>query len=201
LPPASASTKNQPPIQLIIGLGNPGPEYEQTRHNAGFWFVDEIVRQYHSDFRNESKFSGQVSRPNVAGKDVWLLKPGTYMNLSGQAAQAMMNFYKLKPQDILVVHDELDLEPGVIRLKQGGGHGGHNGLRDLIQKLGSKEFNRLRVGIGHPGNKNQVTDYVLKRAAKEDVQKIQHGLDLAIGIIPRLLQGEFEKAMNELHSK
>lgn len=188
-------------IKLIIGLGNPGPEYEQTRHNAGFWFVDELARQYHSDFRSESKFSGYVSKPNIAGQDIWLLKPDTYMNLSGQAAQAMMNFYKISVEDVLVVHDELDLEPGIVRLKQGGGHGGHNGLRDLIQKLGSKEFRRLRVGIGHPGNKHQVTNYVLKPAAKEDMQKIEKGLNEALRIVPLLLQGEFEQAMNELHSK
>ncbi len=188
-------------IKLIIGLGNPGSEYEQTRHNAGFWFVDELARQYHSEFRSESKFSGLVSKPNVAGQDIWLLKPNTFMNLSGQAAQAMMNFYKIPVQEILVVHDELDLEPGIVKLKQGGGHGGHNGLRDLIQKLGSKEFRRLRVGIGHPGNKHQVTDYVLKRATKEDLQKIEAGLNEALSLVPLLLQGEFEQAMNELHSK
>jgi PTH1 family peptidyl-tRNA hydrolase len=187
-------------VQLIVGLGNPGAQYEQTRHNAGFWFVEEVARQYGVVFRPESKFSGEVARIQVGGRDCWLLKPGTFMNRSGQAIQAIANFYKISPQSILVVHDELDLPAGVAKLKVGGGHGGHNGLRDTIAKIGA-EFARLRLGIGHPGHRDQVVDYVLKAPSKIDRQKLDDAIYEASRIVPDLLQGDFAKAMQQLHTQ
>jgi PTH1 family peptidyl-tRNA hydrolase len=187
-------------VQLIVGLGNPGAQYEQTRHNAGFWFVEEVARQYGAVFRPESKFSGEVARIQVGGRDCWLLKPGTFMNRSGQAIQAIANFYKISPQSILVVHDELDLPVGVAKLKVGGGHGGHNGLRDTIAKIGA-EFARLRLGIGHPGHRDQVVDYVLKAPSKIDRQKLDDAIYEASRIVPDLLQGDFAKAMQQLHTQ
>jgi PTH1 family peptidyl-tRNA hydrolase len=187
-------------VQLIVGLGNPGAQYEQTRHNAGFWFVEEVARQYGAVFRPESKFSGEVARIQVGGRDCWLLKPGTFMNRSGQAIQAIANFYKISPQSILVVHDELDLPAGVAKLKVGGGHGGHNGLRDTIAKIGA-EFARLRLGIGHPGHRDQVVDYVLKAPSKIDRQKLDDAIYEASRIVPDLLQGDFAKAMQQLHTQ
>lgn len=152
-------------IDLIVGLGNPGSKYEQTRHNAGFWFVEEIARLKGAHFRPEAKFSGDVCKVVLEGRDIWLLKPNTFMNLSGQSVNKLASFYKIPKDNILVAHDELDLDPGVVRLKTGGGHGGHNGLRDIINHLG-KEFQRLRIGIGHPGSRDDVVDYVLHRASK-----------------------------------
>jgi PTH1 family peptidyl-tRNA hydrolase len=189
----------QNPIRLIAGLGNPGPKYEQTRHNAGFWFVDEIARRYNAEFRKEAKFHGLACKVTIDGQDVWLLKPDTFMNLSGQAVNALAGFYKIPPASILVVHDELDLPPGTARLKHEGGHGGHNGLRDLIQKLGTREFKRLRIGIGHPGHKDQVHDYVLKNPSKQDKQDMDNAIDDAARLIPEIVAGDFEKAMNDLH--
>jgi len=148
-------------IKLIVGLGNPGKQYENTRHNAGFWFVEEVARQYQLQFRPETKFLGEVARVQSNGHDVWLLKPMTFMNRSGQSIQSLANFYKISPDQILVVHDELDLSPGTAKLKSGGGHGGHNGLRDTIAALGTPAYLRLRLGIGHPGHRDQVVDYVL----------------------------------------
>lgn len=187
-------------VQLIVGLGNPGAQYEQTRHNAGFWFVEEVARQYGAVFRPESKFSGEVARIQAGGRDCWLLKPGTFMNRSGQAIHAIANFYKISPQSILVVHDELDLPAGVAKLKVGGGHGGHNGLRDTIAKVGA-EFARLRLGIDHPGHRDQVVDYVLKAPSKIDRQKLDDAIYEASRIVPDLLQGDFAKAMQQLHTQ
>lgn len=186
-------------VQLIVGLGNPGAQYEQTRHNAGFWFVEEVARQYGAVFRPESKFSGEVARIQIDGRDCWLLKPATFMNRSGQAIQAIANFYKIAPQAILVVHDELDLPAGVAKLKAGGGHGGHNGLRDTIAKMGA-EFVRLRLGIGHPGHRDEVVDYVLKAPSKIDRQKLDDAIYAASRIVPELVQGELAKAMQQLHT-
>lgn len=186
-------------VKLIAGLGNPGPEYEDTPHNAGFWFVDEVARQYHAVFKFEKKFHGEVAKFNVGGQDVWLLKPNTYMNLSGQAVQALANFFKIDTQNILVAHDDLDLPPGTARLKEGGGHGGHNGLRDIVSKMGGNGFQRLRIGIGHPGDKNRVTSHVLKKAAKDDRIAIDNAIDAALNVLPEVLDGELPKAMNELH--
>jgi PTH1 family peptidyl-tRNA hydrolase len=186
-------------IALIVGLGNPGKEYEATRHNAGFWFVDAIARQQRLSFKPEKKFHGQLARFTLAGQDVWLLKPDTYMNLSGQAVQAVCQFYKIPLEQILVAHDELDLEPGVVRLKKGGGHGGHNGLRDIMQRMG-KEFYRLRIGIGHPGHKEKVTGHVLNKVSADDERAIEYAIDEALRVLPEVIGGDMQKAMNQLHS-
>jgi len=188
-------------IQLIVGLGNPGPKYEQTRHNVGFWFVENIAQQQGAVFRNESKFHGDIAKLTLEGSQIWLLKPTTFMNNSGQSIGAVSRFYKIPPQAILVVHDELDLPVGIAKLKNSGGHGGHNGLRDTIVHLGVNEFNRLRIGIDHPGNSRDVSNYVLKSPLAD--QRI--GMDIAAGnamqVLPDLLQGEWQKAMHSLHSK
>lgn len=188
-------------VKLIVGLGNPGGQYEQTRHNAGFWFVEEVARQFNVQFRPETKFLGEAARVQSNGLDVWLLKPMTFMNRSGQSIQALAKFYKIAPEEILVVHDELDLDPGVARLKTSGGHGGHNGLRDTIAALGTKDFKRLRLGIGHPGDRNQVVDYVLKAASKTDRVLIDDAIYDATRVLPDLLNGDMARAMNELHTK
>lgn len=188
-------------VQLIAGLGNPGSEYEDTPHNAGFWFVDAVARQQNAIFKSEKKFHGQVAKFRHAGEDVWLLKPDTYMNLSGQAVQALARFFKIGTENILVVHDDLDLPPGTARLKEGGGHGGHNGLRDIIGKMGGNSFQRLRIGIGHPGDKSRVTSHVLKKAAGDDRIAIDNAIDAALKVLPEVLDGELPRAMNELHTK
>jgi len=188
-------------VQLIVGLGNPGPEYADTRHNAGFWFVDQLARRYGACFRNENKFFGDACKAIIEGRDVWLLKPMTFMNRSGQSVAALARFYKIPVEAILVVHDELDIPPGDIRLKQGGGHGGHNGLRDIIAQLGSKEFLRLRVGIGHPGNAKQVASYVLKKPSTDEQISMERALDAAEGEIAGIVKGEYQQVMNRLHSK
>lgn len=187
-------------VQLIVGLGNPGDKYEQTRHNAGFWFVDEVARQYSVEFRPETKFLGLAARVQSNGMDFWLLKPTTFMNRSGQSIQALAKFYKIPVENILVVHDELDLPPGTAKLKVGGGHGGHNGLRDMIAAMG-KNFMRLRLGIGHPGHKDMVVDYVLKNCSKADRQLIDDISYEATKVIPDLVKGDSAKAMQELHTK
>ncbi len=187
-------------IDLIVGLGNPGLQYEQTRHNAGFWFVEEIARLKGAQFRPESKFSGAVCKVVLEGRDIWLLKPDTFMNRSGLAVQKLASFYKIPTENILVAHDELDLEPGTARLKSAGGHGGHNGLRDIIAQMG-KEFHRLRIAIGHPGHRDQVSDYVLHRASKDEQISIENSIDDALRVLPLLAQGSWEKAVHRLHSK
>ena len=187
-------------IDLIVGLGNPGSKYEQTRHNAGFWFVEEIARLKGAHFRPESKFSGEVCKVVLEGREIWLLKPTTFMNRSGLAIKQLASFYKIPVENILVAHDELDLEPGTARLKTGGGHGGHNGLRDTIAQMG-KEFNRLRIAIGHPGHRDQVSDYVLHRASQDEQISIDNSIDDALLVLPLLAQGSWEKAMHRLHSK
>jgi len=187
-------------IDLIVGLGNPGAQYERTRHNAGFWFVEEIARLKGAHFRPEPKFSGEVCKINLEGRDVWLLKPDTFMNRSGQAVQKLASFYKIPVDQILVAHDELDLEPGTARLKTAGGHGGHNGLRDIIAQLG-KDFQRLRIGIGHPGHRDQVSDYVLHRASQDDQIAIDNSIDDALRVLPLLAEGHWEKALHRLHTK
>lgn len=187
-------------VSLIVGLGNPGSEYEKTRHNAGFWFLDELARQQNLGFKVEKKFHGEVARYKYAGEDVWLLKPTTFMNLSGQAVQALAHFYKINLDEILVVHDELDLSVDTARLKKGGGHGGHNGLRDIASKMGGNNFLRLRIGIGHPGDKNKVTNHVLKKASTDDQISIEKNIERALNVLPLVLEGEIQKAMNELHT-
>lgn len=188
-----------PVIQLIVGLGNPGAEYEPTRHNAGFWFVDELARRCQQSFRAEARFHSEIARCQLDGRECRLQKPQTFMNRSGQAVRSLMQFFKIPLDQILVVHDELDLPSGTVRLKKGGGHGGHNGLRDLISHLGSKDFQRLRIGIGHPGHKHQVIDYVLKKPSKDDRRLIESAIDAALDVMPVVVDGQIEKAMQLLH--
>ena len=186
-------------IKLVAGLGNPGSQYEATRHNVGYWLVDELARKYNGHFKNESKFKGEVAKIHVGGQDVWLIKPSTFMNLSGQSVSALARFYKIQPEQVLVVHDELDLDPGVARLKSGGGHGGHNGLRDVSEKMG-KNYWRIRLGIGHPGHKSQVADYVLKKPSQDDRISLERAIDDALGVIELALTGDQERAMHLLHT-
>jgi PTH1 family peptidyl-tRNA hydrolase len=189
----------QTAIRLIVGLGNPGPKYLATRHNAGFWFLDALASRFNVTLRQETKFKGEVGKAVINGEDVWLLKPDTFMNLSGQSVAALARFYKIDPQQVLVVHDELDLPPGTVRLKRGGGHGGHNGLRDTASRLGSKDFMRLRLGIGHPGQKELVHDYVLGKPSRDDHISIENAIDDALRVISDIVQGDMDKAMNDLH--
>jgi len=188
-------------VALIVGLGNPGPQYEATRHNAGFWFVEQIARQQGEQFRLENKFHAEIAKVVIGAKQVWLLKPNTFMNRSGQSVAALARFYKIPLENILVVHDELDLDPGIARLKQGGGHGGHNGLRDIVAQMGGKDFIRLRIGIGHPGDSKQVSNFVLSRASANDQRVIDESIGDALSVLPQIVSGEFQKAMNELHTK
>lgn len=187
-------------IKLIIGLGNPGPQYSVTRHNAGFWFVDRLLTGSSESFSIEAKFFSEITRLHGAGVDCRLLKPTTFMNASGRAVQAMTDYYKLGVADILVAHDDIDLVPGVVRLKRGGGHGGHNGLRDIINCIGSRDFLRLRIGVGHPGNPEQVSDYVLASAGRQEQAAIDAAIDKALAVMPLVFEGELQKAMNELHT-
>ena len=189
------------PIKLIVGLGNPGDKYIKTRHNVGFWFLDRLNSEYGGEFREETKFFGQIKKITVNSNSCWLLKPTTFMNLSGKSIAALAHFYKIDPEDILVVHDELDLSVDDIRLKLSGGHGGHNGLRDTINCLGSKNFNRLRIGIGHPGNSKKVVSYVLKRPSIDDTISIENTINKAINLIDIIIAKDFSVAMNKLHSK
>ncbi|OGT89813.1 MAG: aminoacyl-tRNA hydrolase [Gammaproteobacteria bacterium RIFOXYA12_FULL_61_12] len=186
-------------IQLIVGLGNPGPKYEATRHNAGFWFLDQIARAHRGTFRAEGRFQGEVCKILIGGAECWLLKPATFMNHSGRSVSALAGYYKIKPENILVAHDELDLPAGTVRLKKGGGHGGHNGLRDIIAALGGNQFWRLRMGIDHPGNRDQVVDYVLSKPSKEDAAAIIQGAESATGYLERICAGGQEAVMNRLH--
>jgi PTH1 family peptidyl-tRNA hydrolase len=188
------------PIKLIVGLGNPGSEYEATRHNAGFWWLDELARERNASFRNDGKFHGLVARTTLHGHEVHLLKPQTFMNVSGRAVVALALFYKILPDQILVVHDELDLPPGSAKLKLGGGHGGHNGLKDIIAHLGSREFWRLRVGIGHPGERAEVVNYVLKAPRKEEQVLIDEAMRRAQDVASLIIEGKQEAAMLKLHS-
>ncbi|MBB3170144.1 aminoacyl-tRNA hydrolase [Simiduia aestuariiviva] len=190
------------PVKLIVGLGNPGQEYDRTRHNAGADFVFELARQHSITLTPESKLSGLAGRIFIGQYDVRLLVPTTYMNRSGQSVGAMANFYKVSPEQILVAHDELDLAPGVARLKVGGGHGGHNGLRDIISALGNnKNFQRLRIGIGHPGQASQVSGYVLKRAPQAEQQQIDDAIYDSLREINSIVSGDLEAAMRSLHTR
>ncbi len=187
-------------IKLIVGLGNPGKEYEATRHNAGFQWVDEFVRAQQLGFKAEGKFHGMLVRAQVHGRDVLVLKPQTFMNVSGRSVGALAQFYRLEPQQMLVVHDELDLPPGSAKLKLGGGHGGHNGLKDIIAHLGSRDFWRLRIGIGHPGDRHEVSNYVLNAPRKEEHALIEQAMQRAQEVIPLVVEGKLEAAMLKLHS-
>lgn len=188
-------------IQLIVGLGNPGKPYEGTRHNAGAFFIEEIARRCSATLTPESKFHGDTARVTFAGHELRLLRPTTFMNRSGRAVAALANFYRIAPEAILVAHDELDISPGIARFKQGGGHGGHNGLRDIIPALGgNRDFHRLRIGIGHPGRASEVSNYVLANPSKADRQAIDAIVDEAVASLPLLLDGDAVKAMTRLHS-
>ncbi len=187
-------------IKLIVGLGNPGREYEATRHNAGFWWVEELARKHNVNFKTDGKFHGLVARATLHGHEVHLLKPQTFMNVSGRAVGAVAQFYKILPDQILVVHDELDLPPGSAKLKLGGGHGGHNGLKDIIAHLGTKEFWRLRVGIGHPGERDEVVNYVLNAPRKEEQVLIEEAMQHAQDVASFIIEGKLEAAMLKLHS-
>lgn len=187
-------------LKLIVGLGNPGPQYEHTRHNAGAWFVTTLAQQYHVTLKENKKFQGLVGQLHNDEGNCHLLIPTTYMNLSGQAVQQFCRFYQIPLDAILIAHDELDLPVGTVRIKQGGGDGGHNGLRSLNQHLGSKAFNRLRIGIAHPGHRDLVSDYVLKKPTPDEREKILTAIDTSVAILTLLQQGEWQKAMHELHT-
>lgn len=188
-------------LKVIVGLGNPGSKYTETRHNAGFWFIDEVARKYSATFRPDKKFHGEVAKISLEGNDLCLLKPATFMNLSGRAVQSLLSFYRFSADQLLVAHDEIDLPPGTAKLKFGGGHGGHNGLRDIISQLATKDFYRLRIGVGHPGSKDQVVDYVLSTASRDDRILIDRDIDDAVSVMPDLASGALEQAMQSLHSK
>lgn len=187
-------------IDLLVGLGNPGPAYEHTRHNAGFWFLDALARKLGGQFRSQPKFQGDVCKVMLTGREVWLLKPATFMNLSGQAIAALAGYYKIPAEHILVAHDELDLPPGMARLKQGGGDGGHNGLRSTIASMHSADFLRLRIGIGHPGSRDLVTDYVLSKPPQDDRRLMEAAMEQALDVMPLLADGELNRAIHKLHS-
>jgi len=187
-------------IRLIVGLGNPGREYETTRHNAGYWWVDAIAGRKKARWTKESKFSGFVTRVEEGGRDFWMLKPSTYMNESGRSVSAFLRFHKIDPGAMLVVHDELDLPPGTVRLKKGGGTGGHNGLTDIIDALGTGDFWRLRVGIGHPGHKDLVADYVLHAAKRDEQAAIDPVFERSLDLFPRLAGDRLQDAMTWLHT-
>ncbi|HAB90864.1 MAG: aminoacyl-tRNA hydrolase [Thiopseudomonas sp.] len=189
-------------VQLIVGLGNPGPEYDQTRHNAGAFFVERLASAQGVNLSFDKKYFGLTGKFSYQGRDIRLLIPTTYMNRSGQAVAALANFFRIKPEEILVAHDELDMPPGVCKLKQGGGHGGHNGLRDIIACLANQNnFHRLRIGIGHPGHSSQVSNYVLSRAPRSEQDLTNTSIEFALGVLPDLLDGNFSRAMQQLHSQ
>jgi len=187
-------------LQIIVGLGNPGPEHLLTRHNAGFWFVDALARGQGAQFRSHSRYHGEICRVEVGGRELVLLKPHTYMNRSGLAVRALLDYLKAPVGELLVVHDELDLPPGTARFKQGGGHGGHNGLRDTITHCGA-DFWRLRLGIGHPGDRSEVIDYVLQRAPRTDEDAVLGSIEASLDALPVFVRDGAEKAMKQLHSK
>ena len=187
-------------IKLFVGLGNPGPQYAATRHNAGFWWVDAIAHTLGASLRSDSKFQGEVAKFSHQGQEGWLLKPMTFMNVSGRSVLALANYFKVLPDEILVAHDELDLAPGVARLKKGGGHGGHNGLRDINAQLTTPDYWRLRLGIGHPGDRNQVVNFVLHQPSRPEQQLIENAMDDARTVLPLLLKGDMAAAMKQLHT-
>lgn len=191
-------------IRLFVGLGNPGPEYEDTRHNAGFWWIDALARQLGASLQVERSYWGLVARvnnaPGAAGP-IWLLQPMTYMNLSGKAVAPLARFFKIAPEEILAIHDELDIEPGQMKFKQGGGNGGHNGLKDMQAQLGSANFWRLRLGIGHPGIKAEVASYVLRKPPLSERQLVEDCIAKSLDAVPLMLAGEMERAMMKIHAK
>jgi PTH1 family peptidyl-tRNA hydrolase len=189
------------PIRCVVGLGNPGAKYADNRHNVGFWLVDRLAQQFNAMLRKEDKFSGEVARISHSAGECWLLKPDTFMNHSGRAVSALARFYKLPIDTMLIVHDELDLPPGVIRLKTGGGHGGHNGLRDIVSAMEGQAFHRIRIGIGHPGHKSLVSNYVLSAPTKTDYDAMLTGLDAVEQHWMTIQSGDIPKAMQLIHRK
>jgi len=187
-------------IKLFVGLGNPGPEYEATRHNAGFWWIDALSRELKAPLSLDKNYHGQVARTTVNGQTVWLLKPLTFMNLSGKSVAALARFFKIAPNEVLVAHDELDIVPGQIKLKLGGSHAGHNGLRDIHAQLGSADYWRLRIGVGHPGVKAEVINWVLKKPSQEHRAAIEDCIDRSLKALPELLKGEMDKATMRIHT-
>lgn len=187
-------------LRLIVGLGNPGADYLRTRHNAGFWFIDALAHAAGARFGLESKLFGETAKVEIAGQPVWLLRPATFMNASGKSVAAALRYWKIAPEEMLVAHDELDLSPGVARLKFDGGHGGQNGLRDIIRLLGHARFHRLRIGIGHPGHKDKVTPWVLGRPGAADEARILRAIGEAADVLPLAVQGQFSDAMTRLHT-
>jgi len=187
-------------LSIIAGLGNPEDKYERTLHNAGFWFVDALARKHGGNFRYEKKFDADCCKVRISDADVWLVKPQSYMNLSGGPVRAAMEYYRLKPAGLLVAHDEIDLPPGTVRLKKGGGHGGHNGIRDVIKHCGA-DFMRLRLGVGHPGEKDRVTGHVLKRASSDVEAAVERNIDDAAAVLPLLIDDGLNAAMKKLHTK
>ncbi|OEZ94673.1 aminoacyl-tRNA hydrolase [Duganella phyllosphaerae] len=191
------------PIRLIVGLGNPGAEYEQTRHNAGFWLVDNLANSSGARLNRETKYNALMAKTSIAGQEVYLLEPQTYMNRSGQSVGALSRFFKINPDEVLVVHDELDLMPGIARLKKGGSAGGHNGLKDITAALGTHDYWRLRLGIGHPRTlslQQQVADFVLHRPRREDQDLIEQAIDKSLLVMPAIVEGKFEAATMKLHT-
>jgi len=188
-------------IRLFVGLGNPGPQYEATRHNAGFWWIDEVCRATDSRLSVEAKFFGLAGRMKSGAHEAWLLAPTTFMNGSGRSVAALARFYKIAPEEILVIHDELDLAPGTAKIKKGGGNGGHNGLKDISAHLGTPDYWRLRLGIGHPGEKNAVVNFVLHEPSRDEANLIQDTIDQSVKLLPLLLDGSMEAAMLKLHTK
>jgi len=191
---------NSSMIKLLVGLGNPGPEYEHTRHNAGFWFIDEAARRLGATLQMERGHFGLMARTSVRGQALWLLEPQTFMNRSGQSVASLARFFKISPDEVLVVHDELDLPPGEAKLKSGGGHAGHNGLRDIHAQLGSGDYWRLRIGIGHPGDKAEVANWVLKKPAPDQREALLSSIDRAVRAVPDLLADRMDKATAQIHT-
>ena len=187
-------------IKLFVGLGNPGAEYESTRHNAGFWWIDAVARSLGATLVTERGYQGKVARVNVKGQSTWLLEPQTFMNLSGRSVAALARFYKITPEEILVVHDELDLAPGQAKLKKGGGHAGHNGLRDIHAQLGSSDYWRLRLGIGHPGDKSQVVGWVLKKPPADELASVEEAIERSVKAFSWLAEGEIAQATVQIHT-
>ena len=187
-------------IKLFVGLGNPGPEYEATRHNAGFWWIDALARELKLTLVPERAYHGLMARTSIAGHSVWLLQPQTFMNLSGKSVAALARFYKITPPEIVVVHDELDLSPGQVKLKRGGGHAGHNGLRDIHAQLGSSDYWRLRIGIGHPGDRADVANWVLKKPPTDQRTLIEDSIAHSLKAWPLLHSGDMDKATLQIHT-
>ncbi len=188
-------------LRLLVGLGNPGSKYAETRHNAGFWFAEELARRLNVRLTSNAKFFARTAQCRAQGLPFLLCTPNTFMNRSGQTVGAIARFYKLEPEQIVVVHDDIDLPPGTVKLKQGGGHGGNNGVRDIIAHLGNREFGRIRLGIGHPGDRNEVIDYVLKRPSAQDTCDIKDAIEQTLNEIESIVVGDWAKAMNVLHTR